>query len=95
MRNVMIIPAVAGVLALLLSSGPVAAQGRGRGGNGGGQCNGTGQRLRDGSGAGKQVRGQGKGQGQRRGGGTGICPYGNPGGLRNGTGPNPNCPLKK
>ena len=75
-----------GALGIALLGSPVFAQGRG-GSPGRGQRNGTGQRiqqrLRDGSGIGRQGRyGQ---QGQNR--GNGLR-------LRDGSGPNPNCPLK-
>jgi hypothetical protein len=82
MRNRIWAIVAAGVLGVTLIGGPALAQGRGRGG---GQCDGTGrrihQRLRDGSGVCRQGRGQcqGRGNGLR---------------LRDGSGPNPNCPLK-
>lgn len=78
--------AAAGALGIALIGGPAFAQGRG-GGYGNGQRNGTGQRiqqrLRDGSGLGRQ--GRNGWQGQNR--GNGLR-------LRDGSGPNPNCPLK-
>ena len=74
---------VAGVLSLMVLAVPGFTQGRGRG-PGNGTCNGTQQRihrqLRDGSGGGMQRRGYGQGNGLR---------------LRDGSGPNPNCPLKQ
>lgn len=87
-------------LGVALIGGPAMAQGRGRGA-GNGQCNGTGQRiqkqLRDGSGLGRQ--GMGRGNGLRDGSGLGRRGQGqargNGLGLRDGSGPNPNCPLKQ
>lgn len=75
---------LAAALSGAILAGPAMAQGRGRG-PGNGTCNGTQQRihrqLRDGSGHGRQMRnGQGYDNGLR---------------LRDGSGPNPNCPLKQ
>lgn len=89
------------VMAFALAGGSALAQGRG-----GGVCDGTGPKGPRGGGG----KGGGKGNCvriQRGGNGSGICdgtgpkgPRGGGGkgrcqGLRNGTGPNPNCPLKK
>jgi hypothetical protein len=74
----------AGVLGATMIGSPAVAQGRGRG-SGSGNCDGTGQRihqrLRDGSGAGRRAQ-----QGGVR--GNGLR-------LRDGSGPNPYCPLKQ
>jgi hypothetical protein len=87
MKNRMWTMVAAGVLGAALIGGPAMAQGRG-GGYGNRQCNGTGQRiqqrLRDGSGMGRQARGGWQGQNR----GNGLR-------LRDGSGPNPDCPLKK